>query len=147
MQIKIDESCYDARYKDTYFLIEATDFEHQILWERNQARLLSDPKTGVQWDEDSMGINQGIREIKIGKKTEQVFISVRWAKLNGLRVCFWHPSSQVVHHGMIEKWFKKHCLPTHDNGRESSVDAVNFPNCLIPIQDPKTWKLKRHGQK
>lgn len=121
----------DPRFKETFFLVEASSFERQCLWKRRHDL--------TSWEDQNSGY---MGQIGILAR-RPVVISVFWARINGRLVGFWESTSQVVDHEMIEKWFEKNCAPPKwDNGtRRARCDAMNFHFCMHAIQEANEAEL------
>lgn len=110
------------------FVIEASSFEHQKLWE-----YWGNPpeRARVHWIAQSRGWL-----LEIGKlDSRPICLSVSGALLNGQAVLFYYATSEVVDWAQIELWFKEHCWPQWDNGRRRAhCDAMNFHHCVLAIE-------------
>jgi hypothetical protein len=113
----------DPRFADTVFFVEANSFEQLKLWETNAAGNWW-PK--LPWEEDCKGFMETIGYLS----NRPVCVSFSFAKINGRRICFFDPTSQVVDHKMIEKWFEENCFPVHRGNLFAQCDAMNFHHCL-----------------
>ncbi len=114
----------DERFKETFFLVEASSFERNCLWMEWNNR--------VKWEQTSWCMGQ------IGTISRQpVTLSVLWVRIDGKLIGFWEPTSQVVDHKMIREWFAKNCVsPKWDNGtRHGRCNADNFYLCMRAIQE------------
>jgi len=115
----------DLRFKETFFLVEATGCEQHFLWSEWHKR--------VKWEEQGMGCTGQIGTLD----RRPVMLTFFWARINGKLVGFWDSTSQVVDHKMIEKWLAENCTPPKcDNGtRSAQCDAMNFHHCIHAIQE------------
>lgn len=115
----------DPRFKETFFLVEASSFEKQSLWERWNDLLV--------WEDQNRGC---IGQVGI-LDDRSVVISVFWANIEGKLVAFWEPTSQVVDYKMIEEWFAQNCVPPKvDRGtRNARCNAMNFHSCIHAIRE------------
>lgn len=105
--------------------VEANRFEQMMLWSENRRR--ETPKT---WKEHLSGYGQTIGFVG----DMPVFVSLLTAEIEGQKVLFIHPTSQVVDHRMIEAWLNAN-LPKSafwSCGRLNYVDADNFHNVFRP---------------
>jgi len=113
----------DHRFKSTLFLIEATRFESMTLTLRH--KLL----------QDNMGLLCTLGTL-VGRP---VCVEFTWVAFpDGRRLCFYNPTSELVDHEMIRKWFKKNLFPlmprvSSQPGREPVCDADGFYGCLSDI--------------
>ncbi len=128
------ENKEDPRFAETFFVVEASSFEKQKLWEENKARRKARKPFNqmyVEWEQGRSGVG-----ICVGMLAEMpVNISVIWDKLDGKTICFWEAVSPVVDYRMIEKFFEKNCNPKWDNGtRQARVNVDNFHHCLHAIK-------------
>jgi len=73
--------------------------------------------------------------VKDQYQNRPVNISFSWAWIDDQLIGFWYPCSQLVDYQMIEQWFAQHFGKTHDGGRRSMVDHMNFHNCIHAIND------------
>lgn len=94
--------------KDAVGIVEATDYEKYVLWEKWHSR--------IQWDEHSKGMLVRIKE------DDPTYISLWADTLGGRKVIFWHATSLRVDFAAIDEWFQKQ-LP-HLNRYQT--DAQNF---------------------
>ena len=76
-----------------------------------------------------------------------ICVSFRWAKINGKFVAFYHVCSEVNDSVKVEKWIKKVCNPKTVDKREAWVDAMNFHNCVIGIEQLIAKGKKRENKK
>jgi len=112
---------HDERFLDTVYFVEATSFELQILWQRNDAKKR---RNRVKWEEDLRGLFLVIGDF-YGRP---VTVRFSFAKLNGKRVCFYEASSQVVNYEMVREFLEKEC------GVSGHCDAQNFHLCLAAVE-------------
>lgn len=118
--------------KDTVFVVEATSFEHQKLWEQfSDKSLYKTELNKYKWEQ----LNPGYLETVAEFHGYPVNISCQWARINGLIIMFYAAGSRVVDRDKIEKWFKHNCNPTYDNGRLAHCDANNFHQVLDFIDE------------
>ena len=103
----------------TEFVIEANSFEHLRLWERLH--------NTYEWNDDGLGYLETVGTLD----DMPVCISLRWSTVNGMRMLFWHPTSTVVDHRLIDKFFEEKCNPKYDNGsRRANTDSMNFHHAI-----------------
>lgn len=84
------------------YAIEATRAEQMWLW-KNHHR-----DAGWSWTEERSGYLAQMGELD----GRPVAISIMRATVQGQSVLFWHPTSVLVDHDMIEAWFRKHMPDT-----------------------------------
>jgi hypothetical protein len=113
----------DPRFADTVFVVEADLFKHRVL--------MNTWKDRVAWEEDNYGCFA-----VVGKAfRHDIAVQFWWAKLDGHRVLFYEPTSQVVDHRTIDAWLKTNCNPQWDGGsRRAHCDATNFHLCVQAIK-------------
>lgn len=114
----------DERFKDTFFLVEATSFERLCLWnERGEQEV---------WEDQSIGYMVQVGTLDRRPVTIQIF----WFRIDGRLVGFWDSPSQVVDHKMVEEWLDENCTPAKwDNRtRHARCDAMNFHLCIHAIR-------------
>lgn len=109
------------------FVVEASSFEQQALWEAHAVQAGGDNSTRIDWLDQTRGWL-----LEIGRLDNRpICINVRGSLLNGLAVLFYDATSQVVDWQMIEDWFQERCWPKWDNNtRRAHCDAANFHHCL-----------------
>lgn len=124
--------------KETDAVVEADGYAKLKLWSEwaieNPWANDKEPRQRVHWEQISRGLIETVGVIRIGKEEMPVALSMFWDRLRvkkedvGRLVMFWHPTSQVVDHRMIERWFKENLR----KGVQTS-DAMNFPNVVHPL--------------
>lgn len=127
--LRFDYQDVEAALKDTVFLVEATSFETHMLWaEHAEDGILH---KNVKWRQHTTWV------VEVGKLGGRpVCICLTWNSVNEALVCFWHATSQVVDHKMIEAWFEKNYEGKWDGGtRRATCDAWNFHHCLDVIKE------------
>lgn len=121
---------------ETFFLVEATSFEHQMLWERwsiqaleldRKLYRLSEHPHRVAWEQLSPGFGQQVGEIA----GRPVCVSVQFARVAGRVVVFYEATSQVSDSVMIEKWLEETFKDL--NTRRAQTNASNFHICVHAI--------------
>lgn len=102
-------------------LVEATTYESQKLWEENQERDIQ-----RVWVSERGGYLPTVATIGGHPITISIFVKT----IDGHRLLFWHPTSQLVYHPAIEEWFKAHCPQAFrdDLIHLNATDANNFHN-------------------
>jgi hypothetical protein len=115
-------------FKDVKYIVEATDNEWHMLWEKYHYQ----PRSGlpIPWEEISMG-----KIVTIGEVAKRpIAIQISWAIINGHKVMFYEGSSQLVDYKMMEKWLEHHSLNTiQHEGRWAKTNVSNFGHCLQAI--------------
>jgi len=133
----------DPRFKDTEFVVEADDYARQSLWERYSTQALHPTELNtIRWEQDCMGTCSTIGQIA----DCPVVVTFFWAKLNGHLICFYHPTSAVVDHRMVNNYLEKYCNPSWDNGRRAHADASNFHHVLDYIRTEAAQQLINEAQ-
>lgn len=95
-------------------VVEANSNEHMHIWER-----FTNMYGKNTWESESSGLLETVGYLD----DRPICISLRTAKLKGSKILFWHATSQLVDHAMIDEWLK---LNTPDN----RTDALNWHNVL-----------------
>lgn len=117
-------------------IVEADGYTHHMLWQE-----FADDPTAIRygpserfrysWKETGSGYGAFVGEVV----DMPVFISLLTATVNDRKLLFWHATSQVVDHRLIEKWFTEN-LPTtafRNNDSQEGInqtDATNFINII-----------------
>lgn len=92
------------------FAVEASDFEALCIWEKWHER--------VTWEQGREG-----RLCTIGHVNDMpVCVQLTWNFVAGRRVVFYHATSQVVDHRMVDAWVRAHAMTP----RGMHTDAMNF---------------------
>lgn len=115
----------------THFVVEATSCEQFFLWQQHaiesDKRIASRPR---RWEQTYHGWIVTVGHLN----RRPVCVSMCWCLIDGRRVLFWYPTSEVVDHVQIEKWFSKHFARKWDSeSRRACCDAMNFHHCLEAI--------------
>lgn len=100
-------------------VVEATNCEKHFLWKENRDRV--HPR---KWEENLSGLGQTVGRLA----GMPVCISLLTATVDGRKLLFVHPTSQVVDHRMIDLWLKETLPETaiRPDGYVNSTDATNF---------------------
>lgn len=138
----------DPRFKDTEYTVEADMFAKHTLWQNfstealecqriklNTAQLCQELQYRVKWIDDNMGYSMQIGEVN----KRPVCVTFFWTKIDNRLVMFYHATSEIVDHKMVNDWLKKYCNP-QDKGCSNNCDANNFHNCLIYIRNANNQK-------
>ena len=118
----------------TFYLIEATDFEMQYLTERTERC-----QNPVIWEQQSGGYLPTIGALD----DRPICLSFRWATLDGASVLFWHATSEVVDHGQIILYLRKtfpHLFPYPVYNGSFSSNATNFHCCVNALKARKATR-------
>lgn len=119
------------------FVVEASRFEQQILWEKWAKQSPTPTKPLLDWQECGRGWLTQVGELD----NRPVNLSIFGARLNGRDVLFYEAVSQVVDWAQIEKWFKENCWPKWDSGtRRAHCDAMNFHHCIEVVTEGVTQR-------
>jgi hypothetical protein len=116
----------DERLADVKFLVEANDFEYSALYLRHSYRRETPDPSRVKWDDELSGYAATAGYIG----GLPVVIALRFAKLNGQRVCFYHATSRAVDYQMVEAYLNSACPHLNDK----RCDATNFGHCLQAVR-------------
>lgn len=120
--------------KDTFFAVEATSFEKQLLWERWHE--------SIPMEQDGSGFGRQVGEIGGMPTMVMLYRFNIWGKW----VVFYEGTSQVVDHRLVEGWIKKNVL-AHTPGwdgraRGCHCDAQNFHLCVEALEEATGQKRK-----
>ena len=100
------------------YVVEANSYEKMCLWkEHHQER-------GRPWKDRADGLGETIG-LCDGRP---VFLSLFTAEVDGRKLLFVDPTSQVVDHQAIDQWLDKSLPSTarREDGRVNKTDAMNF---------------------
>jgi hypothetical protein len=107
------------------YAVEATDYERLCVWREWHAP--------VQWEDEHEG-----RLCTIGELDGRpIAVCVSWSRVEGRRVAFYHASSQLVDHVVVERWVRSKLLKP--GGTHS--DAMNFHIVMQAIQGANGRRL------
>jgi hypothetical protein len=127
----------EKNLKACEFFIEGDSFSQHSIWREyvDQRKLIRDD----EWEQHIGNC------LEIGQLDDRpVCVSLMWVTIKGILVCFYHGTSQVVDHKMIEKFFERYAQPTWDNGsRLAFTDAMNFHHAWQHIEERMNEKLNR----
>jgi len=101
------------------YVVEATDTEHQFLWERYHHM--------VKWEQLNPGEIATIGHLK----KRPISVDIRWARLDGQIVMFYYPCSTMIDWTWIKNWLRQ------EYPNCQSCNAANFHNCLGEIRRSK----------
>lgn len=125
---------------DVQAVVEATTTERQLLWEtKSLAYPLAFPRTNLDaynmdhrylWEEILYGYL-----VTVNNNTKKpICIPLTKAKVDGVTVLFWHPTSNYVNYTQIEKWLDIY-LPRDEAIR---TDAMNFSHIFYAKEKNKS---------
>lgn len=100
-------------------VIEANSGEYGYIWERNKEY------RKAKWEEKS---SSGLFEYVGWHGERPVCMSMRIAYIDDHKILFWHATSSLVDHEMIDEWFEVNLPDVH------KTDATNWTNA-IPRKD------------
>ena len=106
----------------TVFLVEATDFEQQTLWQRHHAEL--------SWKDGLWGVGQRVGELD----GRPVMLSLKWQLLHGHPVLFFHDMSQVVDHQMVDAWLVANVPVYAADMPRKRCNPQNFHHCIRELE-------------
>jgi hypothetical protein len=122
--------------KKVFFVCEATDFEVHKLWEEYAKDNTMNPG---KWNTHRWEQLGGWLETVGYRYDMPICISVRGVILDGRLVMFWHATSVVVDHRIIDEWLTKEVfafVPKWDNGtRKPDTNPMNFHHCINAIEE------------
>lgn len=104
-------------------VVEATGFENLCLWQRHRDQRV--------WKENLSGFLQTVGLVW----NMPVCIKLNTAEIDGRKLLFFHPTSQMIDYRLIDDWFKN-ALPRtayREDGVLNRTDAMNF-HTLLPMQ-------------
>lgn len=127
------DSSAPTKLIDTLCFVEATPVEYDHIHQYNA-------NNGVIWEEDIQSHKIRIGYVK-GDQSMPVYIQLRWAKVNGHRVCFYDSCSNIVDWSMIENWICT-MAPRIVDARNLKFDAMNFHLCLRAIENIEDKKIQ-----
>lgn len=127
-----------AWMRETFFLVEATSFERQVLWERNSIQALdgkvelltaSEHRHRVAWEQLNPGYHATVGQVD----GRPVCVCVFFNRVGGRIVAFHETTSEVVDHAQVEAWLRKE-FPSSRRDSGMWCDAGNFHLCLHAIE-------------
>lgn len=121
----------EGRLADTFAIVEATSYEQLCLWRDNANPFNAKVEGKAKWEQVLDGWLPTVGNIT--KKAYPVAISLHWCLIDGRPVLFWHATSQMVDHRMIEAWLKKQCPNPYKDQPTLVQDAQNFHIVLHAI--------------
>jgi hypothetical protein len=103
-------------------LCEANSYEQHSLWGEN------DREGRFTWVQENFGLLPTIG--RVGKRP--VVLSLFICVIKGYRICFYHATSQIVDHLIVDEWLKKAMPPSahRRDGFLNKTDAMNFINVI-----------------
>jgi hypothetical protein len=129
-QFKIEPHA-DDRFRKTVYVVEGGYYTEHALWVEYHERR--------SFEIDSHGYLIKVGELQTVEREEPwpVTVSVNWYLIDGQRVLFYHPTSQVVHWGWVKDWIMEQTGPPSWEGgvRRGHTDAMNFNHCLHAIDE------------
>ena len=147
---KYIEEEVDKKLSRVKFFVEGDSYD---LWEKySNASLMflnnSDPnKIGLEWEQDSTGWNLTLDTITYKGKEYPLCVSLNFATINGVFVCFYEASSLIAHHGVVRDFLETNWPVKYDGGtRLAFVNQRNFHNCVHYLMEErnKRFKLATH---
>lgn len=133
----------DPRRLAAAYVIEANDAERHFLWLLNSKVALERGwgtggfAGGIDWpDVSSSSWGTMIGEMD-GRR---IVVITTFDTICGVPVVFWHPSSQLVDHAMIEKWLPT-MFPAYE--RRLRCDAANFAHFIAHLRE--NGKVTEHN--
>lgn len=103
--------------------VEANDYEALCLWSENRQR-----DKPLSWRQELSGYHKTIGELA----GMPVCMSLHIIYVDGKKILFYDPCSQVVDHRIVEEWLDKHLPDTarRSDGYINKTNAMNFHNVL-----------------
>jgi hypothetical protein len=123
MEMVEDVHALQQALSEVVYLAEASPYEMQALhshWSLTET-----------WDTDPQGFVAQIGELG----PHAVRLNVVLATINGRRVAFWDPASQVFDYVMAEAWLKEQCTSPEVGADVPDTNATNFAHCIHAIHD------------
>lgn len=133
----LPESVED-RLKETFFIVEATNFEHHALWLQYSKQGEHRLKNPVDWQQ----VHDG-RWVQLGTiDNRPIGMSLNWAWVDGFLICFYSGTSQLFDWKMADEFLEKHFKGKWDRGtRRAECDAQNFHHVITAILDAEIEQL------
>ena len=128
------ERSQEAREQSCKYLVEATSFERQALYERWTGFAVPafwklDP---IEWTSIQSGAMFRVGVIGKHQKDRVVWVAFTYALIEGQLVGFYEATSRYVDHDMVEKFVKK----SHPKAK-TVTDATNFHLVAHEIGDKR----------
>lgn len=123
----------DKEFENIFFVVEATNCEHAMLWE-NWSKESIEPKgygTLLNWSgRGAYGFS-----VQIGTLDKRpVNVSILFDTINGAKIVFYEAVSQVVDYKMVRAWIDENLTSELPDGRVNHCDANNFHQCMHALQ-------------
>ena len=133
----------ENRLKYTLFVVEATSFETQMLWEKwckdSPEKPIRNRHATQKWEQKHGWL---VTIGKIGKRP--VCLSMTWNVIDGQWIMFYDQCSQVTDSVQTEKWLDIHFQGRWDNGTSRAItDAPNFHLCVEAINEANAKIIKK----
>lgn len=124
------------KLKTVKFFIEANPFEYHTLLEKYKELL--------KWEFDNQGGFLHVGDLILKDDSEcPVNIMLRFAIVNDIRICFYHPCSRMVDFDMINDYLFEHFPVKYDQGtRRAFEDAENFHNVYSFLKQERNKRIK-----
>lgn len=116
------------RIARTVALVEATNFEHLMLWAQYaedgnlQERDSYRRDVRMSWVQDLSGWHE---QVGFCCNVAAIHVSMSWATVDGHLMCFWESTSTIVDYDIVKKWL----LQTFPKNVRTT-DAQNFHNAF-----------------
>lgn len=117
----------DERFNDTIYLVEASNDERHFLW-KEFTKYDTPAYPALDWKDDS-GLVLTVGELD----SRPICVCFMWTKINGQRICWWEPTSQLVDHKMIDAWLDHHTNNKEAMHRIPQSNAANFHHVIHQV--------------
>ena len=110
-------------FEGVFYVVEATDREQLALWSDWFYRPVSHISKIKLWN-----CLQSGKLITIGELYDRpIVLQIDYAILNGKRIVFYSPCSELVDYKMIDEWFDAHRTTWN------KTNASNFAHCVAAV--------------
>lgn len=117
----LEEKLLEAEYA-----VEATDCEIHLLWSElsTDSTWKVEMRNVLRWEQDPRGFLVTVGHLHAGGEYLPVNVSVTFAKINGVVVMFYHPTSRVVDWDMVDRWVNNVVMAR--TRKVQKTNAMNF---------------------
>ena len=106
---------------DTHGVVDANSYERLMLWSENQRR-----DRPLTWQENNLGLMEYVGWLD----SRPICISLTTAIVDGKKILFVDPTSQLVDHALIDSWLEQNLPKTAFRTFAKYLNRVNAMNFI-----------------